>query len=102
MAFRFEFIERAIDEARAIFFRKAERSPEGADRWYRGLIDRIDTLKTFPLRCPIAPESGQLGGEARELLYGKRQNKYRVIFEVRADLIAILSVRHSAGRPEDV
>jgi len=101
MAYRFEFEPRALDEADAFYARIAEHSVERAGRWYRGLFERIDGLRSFPLRCPVAPEARALGVEVRELLYGKRHSVYRVLFEVRGDLILILSVRHSATRPED-
>ena len=101
MAYRFDFTRRARDAVDRIVERMAERSPDRAERWSRGLFERIDALQTFPLRCPAAPETGPLGVPMRELLYGKRQNIYRVLFEVRGDLIVIHNVRHSAGRPED-
>jgi plasmid stabilization system protein ParE len=45
----------------------------------------------------LAPENEWYeGGELRELLYGKRQGVYRILFEVRGDTVYILRVRHGA------
>ena len=37
--------------------------------------------------------------EARELLYGKRRGVYRILFEIRNNVVHVLRVRHSAQRP---
>ncbi|WP_334310702.1 hypothetical protein [Dolichospermum circinale] len=42
----------------------------------------------------IAPEAKVIGGEVRQLWIGK-QRKYRVLFVVEEDVIAILHVRNS-------
>jgi len=69
-------------------------SPEVANNWYYELEDAIASLQKFPNRCMIAPESKVIGGEIRQLWIGK-QRKYRVLFVVEEDIIAILHVRHS-------
>lgn len=97
MARRFEVDPGARVEIAGHYHRIAERSPERADRWYRGLIAEIATLEKLPLRCPVAPESEDTIRPVRELLYGKRkQGLYRILFEANDDLIRIVAVRHSA------
>ena len=59
------------------------RAPEAAERWLRGLYAAVGTLETFPLRCGFARENDAFREEIRQLLYGKRQHKYRVLFAVR-------------------
>ena len=54
----------------------AENSPERADKWYRGLFEKIKTLKTFPNRCPVAPERGDYGEELHCLTYGKTGRRF--------------------------
>ncbi|MDK2409739.1 type II toxin-antitoxin system RelE/ParE family toxin [Aphanizomenon sp. PH219] len=54
----------------------------------------LASLKKFPNRCTIASEAKVIGGEVRQLWIGK-QRKYRVLFVVEEDVIAILHVRHS-------
>lgn len=36
----------------------AEDSPLAAARWYKGLVEAVGTLRSFPERCPPAPEDG--------------------------------------------
>ena len=69
-------------------------SADLANSWYYELQDAIASLQTFPKRCPIAPEASIVGREIRQLLIGKRK-KYRVLFVVEKEVIAILHVRHS-------
>jgi hypothetical protein len=57
---------------------------------------RIDTLRTNPTRCPVDTDSAAYGEEVRMLLYGKRHGKYRILFAIRADIVHVLTVRHSA------
>ena len=69
-------------------------SPELANNWYYELQDAIASLQKFPNRCMIAPEAKVIGGEIRQLWIGK-QRKYRVLFVVEEDIIAIIHVRNS-------
>ena len=74
-------------------------SPAAADKWLDGLYKTIDTLRTRPLRCPVAPENDKFPEEIRELLYGKsgqRKHKHRIIFTIRQDAVHVLYVRHTA------
>ena len=74
-------------------------SDAAALTWLAGLYKAIDTLKTRPLRCPVAAESDKFPEEIRELLYGKRgkrKHKHRIIFTIREDTVFVLYVRHTA------
>jgi hypothetical protein len=53
----------------------------------------------MPRACSLAPESDYFGREIRQLLYGKRQHKYRILFEIREQTVVVLRVRHGAQRP---
>jgi plasmid stabilization system protein ParE len=59
----------------------------------------IGTLSEMPSRCPIARDD--FGGAAvvRQLFYGRRRNRYRILFAVEADAVQILHVRHGARAP---
>lgn len=70
-------------------------SAEVANNWYYELQDAIDSLEKFPNRCKIAPEAPAIGREIRQLWVGKRR-KYRLLFVVEEDVVAILHVRHSS------
>ncbi len=69
-------------------------SAEVANNWYYQLQDIIASLQKFPNRCTIAPEAATIGREIRQIWVGK-QRKYRVLFVVEEDVVAILHVRHS-------
>lgn len=69
-------------------------SAEVANNWYYELTDAIASLQEFPNRCSIAPETTFIGREIRQLWVGKLR-KYRVLFVVEEDVVAILHVRHS-------
>ena len=58
----------------------------------------METLTRHPLRCPRAAESDRFPEELRELLYGKRKNKYRIIFTIRGSEVVVLYVHHSARK----
>ncbi|MBF2020300.1 MAG: type II toxin-antitoxin system RelE/ParE family toxin [Hydrococcus sp. C42_A2020_068] len=64
--------------------------------WYDSLMTAISSLQNFPKRCPLAPEAKDLEQEIRQLLVGKkRKTLYRVLFQVEADTVYVLYVRHS-------
>jgi plasmid stabilization system protein ParE len=99
--YRVEITARALAEADEAYAWMAENiSPAYAEQWYQGLFRQIETLKRYPHRCPVAPESGRFTEEIRELIYGKRthKNKYRIIFTIRQDLVVILYVYHSSRK----
>jgi len=73
-----------------------EQSPKRAHEWAVGLMDAINSLQTFPGRCPIAPENEFFPQEIRQLLYGKGRGVYRVLFTVTGDVVNVLHIRHSA------
>ncbi len=80
------------------------KSQSVATRWVRSIRTKINSLKTTPLRCPIDPDSVAYGEEVRVLLFGKRSNKFRILFIVREDVIRIVAIRHAAqaGLADDV
>lgn len=69
-------------------------SAELANNWYYELQGAIASLQEFPNRCSIAPESSVIGRKIRQLWVGKRR-KYRVLFLVEENVVAILHVRNS-------
>jgi plasmid stabilization system protein ParE len=74
----------------------ADHSPAAAASWVEGIRDAINTLGVMPSRCPVA--QGLLGGEmvVRQLLYGRRRQRYRILFTVKGDTVQVLRVRHGA------
>jgi plasmid stabilization system protein ParE len=99
MAYRFKFSARAAADVNRIIDRIAEMSPARAEKWYKGLLNRVATLKSFPKKCPVAPEGEPIGVEVRELLYGKRPSIYRILFTISEDMIEIRAVWHGSHGP---
>lgn len=102
MTYRVQISEAAEAEAEAVFLFIARSDPERAGRWYSGLLGAIESLAEFPTRCGLAREDEFFPVEVRQLLYGRRQSVYRVLFTILEDrdeaVVRILHVRHSAQR----
>ena len=98
MKYRLELTAQAEAEIEEAYRWIREDSPSRASAWRQGLLETAQTLKTFPERCPLAPESAAFGREIRHLLYGKRGGVYRLLFEIRGHTVYILHVRHGARR----
>jgi len=91
MKYDVEVAEHADAEANFAFkWIEVNSSPTKAIAWFNGLVDAVDTLCTFPERCPIAPESEDVGREIRHLIYGN----YRIIFAIEEQKVFILHIRH--------
>jgi plasmid stabilization system protein ParE len=77
--------------------RKAAREIEEQYAWLANYSrTAAPSLEQNPGRYGLAPEAEDYEG-LRELLHRKRQHVYRILFEVRADRVIILRVRHAAG-----
>jgi toxin ParE1/3/4 len=70
----------------------AHDSPEEADKFVRRLEEQIETLETFPERCPLIPENEILRTHYRHLLYGN----YRNVFRIARKTVYVLRVVHGA------
>jgi len=71
-------------------------APEAGDRWVIQLYAKIDTLEKQPQRYAIVRDLTKKDVEIRELLFGKRTNKYRVVFRIHHDRVFVLRVWHGA------
>jgi plasmid stabilization system protein ParE len=96
MKYPVDVTDLADGEAEKAYLWMLERSPEGAARWWNGLEAAILSLEEMPARCPLAPENDDFEEEIRELLYGKRQHRYRVLFTIREQTVVVLHIRHGA------
>lgn len=102
MAYRVDISLPALADAEEAYLRLKEHSPARAGGWYEGLLETIYSLENFPTRCPLAPESEDLGKEIRQLFYGKRGGVYRILFGITRDekagedVVRIFRIRHSA------
>jgi plasmid stabilization system protein ParE len=103
MTYRVDLSSVAKAEADAAFLSFSQyATPEKAQSWYQGLIKAISTLGTMPRRCPIARENAFFSQEIRQLLYGKGQHTYRILFTVLDEqatpIVRVLHIRNAAQR----
>ena len=105
MAFRVEIEPQAFDDLNSIAdYIKASSSFAVAETWFNAVIDDIASLKEMPARCPVAPESEDLGQEVRILLHGRRKRTYRIYYTIDYETpstgrVRVFHVRHWAREP---
>jgi plasmid stabilization system protein ParE len=71
-------------------------SPAAANKWLTGLDKAIATLKTRPLRCPLAAENDKFPEDIHVLMYGRKPRTHRIIFTIRLNIVYVLYIRHTA------
>ncbi|RUL89473.1 type II toxin-antitoxin system RelE/ParE family toxin [Tautonia sociabilis] len=76
------------------------RSPSAALRVARGIRAKLVALKSHPLSCPIDPDSDAYGSEARLLVFGRRPDRFRVVFTVKSRTVHVLAVTQPGLRGE--
>ena len=84
------------DVERVLVWFQGRAADAAGRRWFAQLMAHIVTLETQPQRCPMANEAENLGVEVRELLFGKRQGTYRILFLISGRTVHILRVWHGA------
>jgi toxin ParE1/3/4 len=104
MPYLVELTDRAASDLVVLCVEKNAAESEAAARWFNGLERAVYTLETYPLRCPLAPETKKAGRPLRHLLYGKKPHVYRVIYEIdeRKKLVRVLTIRHGAMEPAEL
>ena len=90
--FRVEITEIAQSDIRGIFQYIAADNQTVATNLIKEIERQINSLEIFPLRCPIIPESFELGLEYRHINYGH----YRTVFKVEHSRVIIMRVIHGA------
>lgn len=93
------------DLADAVLWYQTNWSAEFAVRWYDGVLDRIEQLRSLPERHALAREDARVSFDLRELHYGAgRRQTHRVLFRVVGDTVEVLTIRHVAQQdvPPDV
>jgi plasmid stabilization system protein ParE len=103
MAYKVILFERAERDILEAFGYIYEHAPDAAVRWYQRLKVDIQSLSETPARCSKAPESRMLGFELRQLIFGKRSGRYRIIFRILEESkeVHVLAIRHGARKPLD-
>ncbi|WP_204103179.1 MULTISPECIES: type II toxin-antitoxin system RelE/ParE family toxin [Spirulina sp. CCY15215] len=99
MVFQVRISRKAEIEIEVAYEWLKKRNANTADRWFRGLMNKLATLQDKPQRCAFAIENEIFPEEVRQLLYGKRNNVYRILFVIRDDTVYIIHIRHSKQAP---
>jgi len=95
MAFRVETTAEAEREGEAILeWLLSQHAGEAGIRWFLALEDAIASLANFPERCPLASENARFPFEIRQLLYGSKPHRYRILFTIDGDRVIVLHIRH--------
>ena len=90
--YRGEITKVAESDIIDIFRHIALDNTAAADNWVNEIEKQINSLEKFPLRCPVIPESQDLGKEYRYIIYGN----YRTIFRIEGLRVFIMRVIHGA------
>ena len=89
----------ASDKERAYqWILEQSRSPEIASNWFNEISQAIASLDQNPNRCNLALENNYFIQEVRQLFYGKRDGRYRILFTIEEKTVVILHIRHGARR----
>ena len=97
MVYAVNFSRRAEIDLDLVFIAIDAENSEAALQWYFGLQEALLSLEAHPNRCPLTPESGF----HRHMLYGRKADVYRIIFQVSEDTkeVTIGHIRHGARKP---
>lgn len=64
--------------------------------WFAQLSAKLRSLEVHPERCAVIPESDHVGADIRELLFGGRQIKYRILYVINEPVVTVLRIWHSS------
>lgn len=91
-----ESAERDVDSVLAWFAEQKAR--EAGSTWVVQLLKKIASLESRPERCPLAEESVELDIQIREILFGRRQHKFRILFRIAGHQVFVIRIwRASRG-----
>ena len=98
MAYQVALTDSAKADANQIYDWVTERAPLRGPEWFEELIDCLYSLEEMPYRCPLAREAGISKRQIRCLLFGKRRNVYRILYEIdeARRTVWVLHLRHGA------
>jgi len=98
MTYRVRLTPQAEADIEHIYRWILSEAPVRGAEWFNGLVEAIGSLSRNPERCALAPQSPLFEEPVRQLVYGKRGGRYRILFAVRGETIEVLHVRHGARR----
>ncbi len=97
--FEIEFAAVADAELLSTYAYLRRKNPHAANAWLIGIRATIYTLRSMPERCGRAAEADSTGLDVRELLHGKRQGTFRILFTIGPGSVLIRHVVRANRRP---
>jgi plasmid stabilization system protein ParE len=70
-----------------------------AANWLRRILQAVQSLRALPERCGRAAEADTTGQDARELLFDRRRNTFRIVFVIRQNVVWIRHIRRASRGP---
>ena len=102
MEFRVALADSAKTDADAIYNWVVERAPPRGPAWFEELLESLASLRRHPYRCPRAREARKARREIRCLLFGKRSDVYRILFEVDQAARTVWTLHIRLGAKKDM
>jgi plasmid stabilization system protein ParE len=101
-----DLTRRARRDVEEIYEWIAERSRDGANRWYAAFLQALEGLAANPEGKGLAPESREFDQEVRQAFFRTRKGRtYRAVFIIEGAQIHALAVRGPGQRllrPEEL
>ncbi len=100
MFFNIELPDRVATQIKKHALFIAQDKPSVALGWYEEIYDKINSLNSFPLRCPLAPENKHLSFGIRHLIIGTS----RILFYVDGETVVVVVDFKGGGqnKPEKI
>ncbi len=95
MTYRVVVTAAAKQDLRNAFLWAAEQAPHTAALWLQRFEAELQTLANAPERFQSAPENSLVESEIRQLIFGRRQGAYRVLYTIMADQVQVLHIRRA-------
>jgi plasmid stabilization system protein ParE len=94
MTYRVDLTERAARDLRHIYRNINAEDGAQARAWFNGLQTAIFSLDERPARGRTIHEDSSL----RQLLYGRRRHRYRIIYAINESdaIVTVVHIRHGA------
>jgi plasmid stabilization system protein ParE len=98
MVYSVALADAAKADADLLYARIVAAAPLRGPLWFEELLQSIESLSRMPRRCPLAREALILRRNIRCLLFGKRPDVYRILYEIdeRNRTVIVLHIRHGA------
>jgi plasmid stabilization system protein ParE len=76
-----------------------ERSFRAAENWLKAVEVAVDSMRVDAESHPLIPESDAIERPLRQIMFGRRQYRYRMIYSIDDNAVHVLHVRHGMRRP---